>query len=159
MLDLSFINPFVMGAVQAFVVQGKLTVEIEKPFIKGKASMPSISISSQIPLVSNIFRGRLTLAFEEKVYTKIMSGMLGVEIREIAPENQDGASEFLNLTYGFAKMQLNPQGHNFNRALPVLRRGKDLQLDLGDVPTLVVPLKTDHGYAFVEFAVEAMERK
>lgn len=153
MLDLSFINPFILGAVDAIKVQSGITVEPGEPFLKGKVPMPPINITSQLGLASRQFRGAISLCFEEQVFLKIMSGMLGDKITEINSETQDGASEILNIIYGFAKTALNTKGFNFDLAIPTVVRGKDLQTSHGRFPTLVIPLKTDVGQLFIEITV------
>jgi chemotaxis protein CheX len=153
MLDLNFINPFILGAVDALKVQGGLTVEGGKPFLKGKEPMPPISIAAQLGLTSVQFKGAISLCFEEKVFLKMLSNMLGEEIKEITIENQDGASELLNMVYGFAKTALNPKGYTFDRAIPTVVRGKELSTSHGRLPTLVIPLRSDIGFVFIEITV------
>lgn len=153
MLDLNFINPFILGAVDAIRVQSGVLVEAGKPFLKGKQPMPPISITSQLGLASVQFKGAISLCFEEKVFLKILSSMISEEITEINYENQDGAAEILNIIYGFAKTALNAKGYSFEKAIPTVVRGKDLQTSHGRYPTLVIPLKTDVGYVFIEITV------
>lgn len=153
MLDLNFINPFILGAVDSLKVQGGLTVEGGKPFLKGKEPMPPLSIAAQLGLTSVQFKGAISLCFEEPVFLKMMSNMLGEEVKEITTENQDGASELLNMVYGFAKTALNPKGYTFERAIPTVVRGKELQTSHGRLPTLVIPLKSDIGFVFIEITV------
>lgn len=153
MLDLNFINPFILGAVDALKVQGGLSVEGGKPFLKGKEAMPPISIAAQLGLISNQFKGAISLCFEEKVFLRLLTNMLGEETSEINTENQDGASELLNMVYGFAKAALNPQGYNFERAIPTVVRGTNLQTSHGRLPTLVIPLRSEIGFIFIEITV------
>jgi chemotaxis protein CheX len=150
---LNFINPFILGAVDALKVQGGLTVEGGKPFLKGKDPMPPISIAAQLGLTSNQFKGAISLCFEERVFLKMLSNMMGEEITEITIENQDGASELLNMVYGFAKTALNPRGFTFERAIPTVVRGKELHTSHGGLPTLVIPLRSEIGFVFIEITV------
>jgi chemotaxis protein CheX len=156
MLDLNFINPFILGAVEALQVQGQLAVEGGKPFLKGKEPMPPISISSQLGLTSDNFKGAISLSFEEKVFLKLLSNMFGEEITEINSENQDGAAELLNMVYGFAKAALNTKGYTFERAIPTVVRGSDLQTSHGKLPSLVIPLRSEYGFVFVEISVHGL---
>lgn len=153
MLDLNFINPFIVGAVDAIKVQGGLIVTAGKPFLKGKEPMPPISIAAQLGLTSAQFKGAISLCFEEAVFLKMISNMLGEEVKVIDYDNQDGASEILNMVYGSAKSALNPKGFNFERAISTVVRGKDLQTSHGRLPTLVIPLKSDAGFVFIEITV------
>ena len=153
MLDLNFINPFILGAVDALKVQGGLNVEGGKPFMKGRESVPSISIAAQLGLTSVNFKGAVSLCFEEKVFLRVLTNMFGEEVKEINSENQDGAAEILNMVYGYAKSALNPKGYTFERAIPTVVRGHDLQTSHGKVPALVIPLRSEHGFVFIEISV------
>jgi len=156
-LDTNFINPFILGAVQALKVQGGLQVEGGKPFLKGKEPMPPISIAGQLGLTSTQFKGALTISFEEKVYLKMMSFMLGEEFTEITPDIQDGAAEILNIIYGSAKSQLNPKGYTFDRAIPTVVRGADLQTSHGRaIPSIIIPIRSEFGFAFIEISIDAI---
>ncbi len=154
MVDLNFINPFILGAVDALKVQGGLTVDAGKPFLKGKETMPPISIAAQLGLTSSQFKGAVSLCFEEKVFLKILSNMFGEEVTEINGDNQDGASEILNMVYGSAKTALNPRGYTFERAIPTVGRGMHLQPSHGRLPTLVIPLRCDVGFIYIEITVQ-----
>ncbi len=156
MLDLKFINPFILGAVESLKTQGGLTVEGGKPFLKGKETQPEISIAAQLGLTSSNFKGAMSLCFEEKVFLKMLSNMFGEEVKEITPENQDGAAEILNQVYGYAKTALNPAGYTFDRAIPTVVRGKDLQTSHGKLPTLVIPLRSEVGFIFIEISVHGL---
>lgn len=150
MLDINFINPFILGAVDALKVQGRLNLVAGKPFMKGKEPMPSIAIAGQLGLTSEKFQGAISICFEEQVFCKMVSNMLGEEIKEITPDNQDAAAEILNMVYGFAKSALNPKGYVFARAIPTVVSGQDLQTSSGKLPTTVIPLKADNGFVFIE---------
>jgi chemotaxis protein CheX len=153
MLDLNFINPFILGTVDAMKVQGGLTVQPGKPFLKGKEPMPAIMIAAQLGLTSSKFKGALSLCFEEKFFLKMVSNMLRETVSEINTDNQDAASEILNMVYGSAKTALNPRGFTFERAIPTVVRGKDLQTSHGRLPTLVIPLNSEFGSMFIELTV------
>lgn len=153
MVDLNFVNPFILGAVDAMKIQGGLVVESGKPFLKGKEPMPVVSIAAQLGLASPHFKGAISMCFEEQVFLKMLGNMLGETISEINNENQDGASEILNMVYGSAKTALNPLGYSFERAIPTVVRGKDLQTSHGRLPTLVIPLKSELGFVFIEITV------
>lgn len=155
MIDTTFINPFILGAVEALKVQGGLKVEGGKPFLKGKEPMPAISIAGQLGLTSDKFKGAVSVCFEEKVYLKMMSNMLGEELTEITADIQDGAAEILNMIYGAAKSQLNPKGYTFDRAIPTVVRGGALQTSHGKtIPTIVIPIRCDEGFVFIEISVD-----
>lgn len=154
MVDLNFINPFILGAVDALKVQGGLMVEAGKPFLKGKESTRPISIAAQIGLTSAQFKGAITLCFEERVFLQVLSNMFGEVVTEINDENQDAASEILNMIYGASKTALNPRGFTFESAIPTVVRGEGIQTSHGRLPTLVIPLRSDFGFIFIEITIQ-----
>lgn len=155
MLDLNFVNPFILSAVEVLQIQCQLKVEGMKPFLKGREQTPPTPIAGVIGLTSDQFKGAISLKFEEKVYLKLMSNMLGDTYTEITNEIQDGAAELLNMVYGSAKTQLNSKGYSLQRALPTVVRGIDLQTSVsGSAPTIVIPLKSEFGFIFIEISVD-----
>jgi chemotaxis protein CheX len=155
-VDLNFISPFVVAAVDALKVQGGSDVEAEKPFLKGTNPIPPLVISAQMGITSSQFKGAITISFEEKVFLKIVSHMFSEQVTAIDDENQDAAAELLNMIYGAAKTALNPQGWAFERAIPVVVRGSSLHTSHGRLPSLVIPLRAAEGYIFIEIAVQQL---
>jgi chemotaxis protein CheX len=155
-LDLNFINPFILASVEVLKVQAQLHVEGGKPFIKGKEKLPEIGIAGVIGVTSDQFRGAISILFEPKAYLKVISNMLGENITEMSPEIQDGAAELLNMIYGKAKTSLNTKGYALHQAIPTVIAGDNLTTHhQASGPALVVPLRTDGGFIFVEISVEA----
>lgn len=155
MLDLNFVNPFILAAVEVLQIQCGVKVEGGKPFLKGREPTPPTPIAGVIGLTSDQFKGAISLKFEEKVYLHVMTNMLGEECTQITNENQDGAAELLNMVYGSAKTQLNAKGYSLQRALPTVVRGSDLQTSVtGATPTIVIPLKADQGFILIEISVD-----
>jgi chemotaxis protein CheX len=155
MLDTNFINPFITSAIEALKVQGGLVVEAGKPFVKGKEPMPTISIAGQLGLTSTQFRGAIHVSFEEKVFLKMMSNMIGEELKEITVEIQDGAAEMVNIIYGTAKTQLNSRGYDLQRAIPIVIAGDNLKFSVSRAhPAIVIPLRSPEGFVFIEITVD-----
>lgn len=154
MLDTDFLNPFIKGAAEALKVQGGLAVIGEAPFVKGKKPMNAISVAGQIGLTSSTFKGVICLCFEGAPFLKMVSYMFGEDVKEINGENQDAAAELLNIVYGAAKTAWNVKGYKFEMAIPTVVRGKDLQVSQGNMPVLVVPLKSEFGYIYIEIAIK-----
>jgi chemotaxis protein CheX len=142
MVDLNIVNPFITAAVETLKVQGGLPVEAGKPFIKGRVAQPSFAIAGTIGVVSDQFKGVVTICFEEPFYLKMMSNMLGEELTVLNDEIQDGAAEILNIIYGTAKATINSKGYNLQKAIPSVMRGTDLHTaQPGSVPTIVIPIR------------------
>lgn len=150
---MSFISPFVKGAIDALQVQGGLKLKGESPFWKGKGDVRPISIVSQLGLASEKFRGVISLSFEEATFLGMLSNMFDEKVDAITDENQDGAAEMLNMVYGAAKVVLNSQGHTFEKAIPTVIRGTNLQTSHGKPKAIVIPLLSQFGYVYIEIAI------
>ena len=120
MLDLNFINPFILAAVEVLQIQCQIKLEGGKPFLKGKEAQPAFAIASVIGLTSEHFKGAISLNFQEDFYLALLSNMLGEKVTEINNDTQDGAAELLNMIYGSAKTQLNTKGYTLQRAIPTV---------------------------------------
>ena len=154
-LNLDFINPFIIGAVDALQVQAGLRVEGGKPFIKGKKSQPQFVVAGVLGIVSNEFKGAIGLFFEKQAFIKMIENMLGESIETISDEYADAAAEILNITYGSAKTKLNAMGHDLKRALPTVMKGSDLSVHhSSQAPTIVIPLLSEFGQIHIEISVD-----
>ena len=154
-LDLQFINPFILGAVQALQVQGGLKMEGGKPFLKGKQPQPRFIVAGVLGLTSNKFRGALTLWFEEAPFLKMLEFMLGEKIEAATSEYADAAAEVLNITYGAAKTKLNETGYQLERALPTVLFGNDFTARHSSLaPIIVIPLICEFGQVHIEISVD-----
>ena len=154
MLDLNFVNPFILGAVEVLQVQCQIKLEGGKPFLKGKEVQPAFAISSTIGVISDKFKGAISLNFQESFYLSLLSNMLGEPITEINNETQDGAAELLNMIYGSAKTQLNAKGYSLQKALPTVSRGQGIITSHGNKPVIVVPMRSDFGQMHLEISVD-----
>lgn len=156
MLDLNFVNPFILGAVEVLQVQGGIRLEGGKPFLKGREPQPHFAIAGVIGLTSDQFKGVISLNYEESLYLAMMSHMLGEKLTEITDELQDGAAEILNMVYGAAKTQLNSKGYSLQKAIPTVIRGSDIKTHHGahNAPTIVVPMRASVGQLHLEISVD-----
>ena len=83
-----------------------------------------------------------------------MSKMHGEEYTTINGENADGASEFTNMIFGYAKIILNEQGYGIKTALPSLIVGKSHRFPASKKEiVVVVPFESELGGFFVEICL------
>lgn len=157
-LDVSFINPFIEGAIKTLDVQCQVPVTIDKPLLKTKETkLPVIDILGIIGITSKAFKGNISICFPEKVFLFIMSKMLFEDYKEITKDLEDGAGEILNMIFGHAKRVLNENGHSFEKAIPAIVRAKDLSLShLNHQDSIVLPFKSDAGEFYMEINMNKM---
>lgn len=154
-LDVSFINPFIEGAVKTLDIQCQVAVTIDKPLLKTKEmKLPNIDILGVIGITSKAFNGNISICFPEKVFLFIMSKMLSEDYKEITKDLEDGAGEILNMIFGHAKRVLNENGHSFEKAIPAIVRAKDLSVShLNDQGSIILPFKSEAGEFYMEISM------
>ncbi len=157
-LDVKFFKPFVDGTQNTLKVQCNLESSHDKPFIKGTRDQPIFDIAGVIGITSTTFNGSITICFPKNVYLKIIGNMLGETFTEITPDLRDGAAELLNIIFGSAKVVLNQQGYNIQKALPSVISGHDLQTSTGNGrnKVMVLPFKTSEGEFHIEILTDSI---
>lgn len=158
LFDAQFFKPFIDGTVKTIGVQCHLEASPQKPFFKDKPGSPTqetIEIAGVIGIVSEAFTGNITLSFTSGTFLAIMGNMLGEKYTEITKDLEDGAAELLNIIFGQAKITLNNQGYNIEKAIPTVVRGTGIRtLNMSKTPTLVLPFTTPSGPFYVEICSE-----
>jgi len=154
-LDISFINPFIDGAIETLKIQCSFEAKAGKPFLKGKGPEIKTDIAAVIGLTSATFNGTVALCFSESLFLIMMEKMLGEKNTSITKELEDGASELLNIIFGQAKKVLNEKGYKIEKAIPTIVRGSNLSVKhLSSNPTLVLPFETEFGIFHMEITTQ-----
>lgn len=144
-LDIKFINPFLQATVKTFEVQCQVKMTPGKPYIK-KNSIPQIAIAGVLSLASKGYTGSVVICFPEKVFLKVYESMFGETHPKINKEVQDAASELLNIIYGMAKIELNQNGFDFQKALPTVLVAEQLEIrQSGLSPAMIIPFQSSAG--------------
>jgi chemotaxis protein CheX len=154
-LDVTFVNPFIEGAVKTLSIQCQVTVTIDKPVLKTNSlKLPQIDILGIIGITSKAFSGNIVICFPQKVFLFIMSQMLGETYTEITKDLEDGAGEILNMIFGHAKTVLNENGHSFERAIPAIMRAPNISVThLNERDAIILPFKCDGGDFYMEISM------
>lgn len=154
MIDTNFVNPFLAAALNVLKVQASVSAEPGKVALKKAGEPLKGDVSGVIGIVSESFKGSVVISFPENTFLKVMSGMLGEDIKELNQEILDGAAEITNMIFGQAKVVLNERGYGIQMALPQVISGKGHSLSsLAKGPTFVVPFKSTAGDFFVEISL------
>jgi chemotaxis protein CheX len=155
-LDVSFINPFIEGTLHVLNVQCSSVATPQKLELKSKFSAKNpIEIAGIIGINSKSFKGVISLCFPAIVFLELMSKMLGEEYHEINDELKDGAGELTNMIFGHAKKILNENGHTFDKALPTVAYGKDLNIvTKSSGESVVLPFLISGNIFYMEILIE-----
>jgi len=151
-MDVRFINPFLNGTVQVLKTMAFVEPKAGKPFLK-KDSLARGDISGIIGL-TGAARGSLALSFSESCILKIVSNMLGEEIKTLNGDIKDAVGEITNMVSGAARKELETLGFNITAAIPTVVAGKDHSIShvLGG-PSIIIPFETPQGPFVVDICI------
>jgi len=152
-MDVRFINPFLEGTVNVLKTMAFLEPRAGKPYVK-KDSLARGDISGIIGLTGKV-RGSLALSFTQPCILKIVSNMLGEEIKEINGDIKDAVGELTNMVSGVARKKLEGMGLVISAAIPTVVSGKDHSIVhvLGG-PSIIIPFEIDEGTFVVDVCLK-----
>ncbi len=154
-VDVKFFKPFIDGTISTLKTQCKLEATPGKPALKKDAPTIPYDIAAVIGLTSSAFTGSITLGFPKAVFLTLMNNMLGESFTDISKDLEDGAAELLNIIFGQAKVVLNAQGYDIQKAIPSIVRGDNLSTTtLTHGPVIFLPFTITNGTFFIEFSIE-----
>jgi chemotaxis protein CheX len=158
-LDVAVINPFVEATVKMLAMQAQTKSSPCKPYlvdVNDKSHSHAFGIAGVISLITDDFKGSITLAFPENVFLKIYENMFGEKHTKITPELEDAAGEMVNIIYGTAKTELNAKlGLNLKPALPTILSGDKIRIrQRTNEKLIILPFETDAGLFQIEIAIE-----
>ena len=137
-MDVNFVNPIIGAVIETLKTQCSIEVKPEKAFLKNKNTHLEFDVAAAINLKSTSFNGSICLCLTEKMFLKIMQGLLGEEFHEVSEDLMDGIAEVLNITFGVAKRDLNKKNYQLEQAIPQVVKGKAVQKLLNDTRVGIV---------------------
>jgi chemotaxis protein CheX len=150
-MDVSFINPFVKATVETFSTMLSIKLQTGNPLLKQNAKH-SYDISGVIGL-SGEAQGVISLSFPKILSLKIVSSLLGEDIKVVGPELTDGIGEITNIVAGYAKQFLTQ--YKLSISLPNVVIGSNHRIEIqSGIPTIVVPFDCSIGNFAMEVALK-----
>lgn len=146
-MDVSYVNPFIKATLETFKTMLNLELKTGTPGLKSEA-LHSYDVSGVIGL-SGEAQGIISISFPKILALKIVSILLGEEIKIVGPELTDGIGEIANIIAGHAKQYLTQYKLSISLPNVVVGSGHRIEVQTG-VMTIVVPLICNLG----EFAME-----
>ncbi len=146
-MDVSYVNPFIKATVETFKTMLNLDLSTGTPMLK-KDAKHSYDISGVIGL-SGEAQGIISISFPKVLALKIVSALLGEEIKIVGPELTDGIGEIANIIAGNTKQYLTQFKLSISLPNVVIGSGHRIEVQTG-VPAIIIPLKCKLG----EFAME-----
>lgn len=151
-MDVRFINPFLEGTISVLKMMASVEPRPGKPYLK-RDNLARGDVSGIIGLTGSV-TGSLALSFSESSILRIVSNMVGEEIKEINGDIQDAVGEITNMVSGVARKKLESLGLNISAAIPTVVAGKDHSIAhvLGGA-SVVIPFETDAGPFVVDVCI------
>ncbi|MBN1981770.1 MAG: chemotaxis protein CheX [Chitinivibrionales bacterium] len=146
-MDVSYVNPFIQATVETFKTMLNIEVSMGVPILRNDAKH-SYDVSGVIGLTGEA-QGVISISFPKPLALRVVSKLLGEEIKIIGTELTDGVGEIANIVAGHAKQYLTKYKLSISLPNVVIGTGHRIEVQTG-VPTIIVPLKCDLG----EFAME-----
>lgn len=155
-VDVEFINPFLLATRKVLETQAQLPLTPGKPYLRKPSERIPMEIAGVISLTCTEFTGSITICFRAEVFLRIYEKMVGEKHEEIGPEIEDAAGELLNIIFGQAKTVLNDvKGYTLEKALPTILVGDRLKLHhQSRNPAIVLPFESEAGAFHLEILVD-----
>ncbi len=152
-MDVRFINPFLEGTMSVLRTMAFIEPRPGKPYLK-KNNVAQGDISGIIGLTGDV-RGSLALSFSEHCIMKIVSNMLGEEIKSMNGDIKDAVGEITNMVSGVARKKLEGMDLTISAAIPTVVSGKNHSiLHVLGGPSIIIPFETDHGPFVVDVCLK-----
>ncbi len=148
-MNVKFINPFLEGTISVLKTMAFVEPRSGKPYLKVDSAAKG-DVSGIIGLTGSA-AGSLALSFSEGAILKIVSNMLGEDIKSINNDIKDAVGEITNMISGVARKNLEAEGFYIQAAIPTVVAGKGHSIThvMGG-PSLIIPFDIDEGTFVVD---------
>jgi chemotaxis protein CheX len=152
-MNVEFINPFLTATIEVIKTMAFTDTKPGKPFVK-KDKIAKGDVSGIIGITGPT-NGSMSLSFSKPCILKIVSSMLGEEIKEINEDIADAVGELTNMISGSARNKLGEKGFSFKISIPMIVTGNGHQIKHQcRAPVIAIPFTTDNGPFLVEVSFE-----
>ncbi len=152
-MDVRYVNPFLEGTISVLKTMAFIEPRPGKPYVK-QNSFAQGDISGIIGLTGAV-KGSLALSFSERCIVKIVSNMLGEDIKSMNGDIKDAVGEITNMVSGVARKKLEEMDLTISAAIPTVVAGKSHSiLHVLGGPSLIIPFETDHGPFVVDVCLK-----
>ena len=158
MFDPKFIDPFAQATKVTLETQIGFPTELLKPYVKApQIKLQDVDIAGLINLTSPHFKGVIAVCFSTATFLNIYEKMLGERHKEITNDVKDAAGEIINIIFGQAKQTIAQKfGISLGMVIPTVLVGSNMEVVFkSDLPTIILPFKTDGGEFHLEIIVDS----
>jgi chemotaxis protein CheX len=150
-MDVAIINPFITATVDTFKAMLSMDLQTGKPSLKNDAKH-TYDVSGVIGL-SGDAQGVISISFPKVCALKVVSALIGMDLKIIGPDLTDGVGELANIVAGNAKQYLTQYKLSISLPNVVIGTGHRIAVPSG-VPTIIVPLSSKLGDFAMEVALK-----
>lgn len=155
-MDVRFINPFLEATIDVLKTMAFVEPRPGKPYLK-KDDLARGDVSGIIGF-TGAANGSMALSFSEGCILKIVSNMLGEEIKEINGDIKDAVGEITNMVSGVARKKLESLGLNISASIPTVVSGKGHSVShIMGGPSIIIPFGTEQGPFVVDVCMGEMK--
>ena len=151
-MDVNFINPFLDATIHVLKTMAFIEPVPGTPYLK-KDNLARGDVSGIIGFTGAAI-GSMALSFSEGCILKIVSNMLGEEIKEVNGEIEDAVGEITNMVSGVARKNLESLGLSISAAIPSVISGKGHSVShIMSGPCIIIPFETEQGPFVVDVCI------
>ena len=151
-MDVRFINPFLEATIDVLKTMAFVEPRPGKPYLK-KDDLAKGDVSGIIGF-TGAATGSMALSFSEGCILKIVSNMLGEEIKEINGDIKDAVGEITNMVSGAARKKVESLGLSISAAIPTVVAGKGHSVShIMGGPSIIIPFEIDQGSFVVDVCI------
>lgn len=155
-MDVRFINPFLEATIDVLKTMAFVEPRPGKPYLK-KDDLAKGDVSGIIGFTGPA-TGSMALSFSEGCILKIVSNMLGEEIKGINGDIKDAVGEITNMVSGAARKNLESLGLSISAAIPTVIAGKGHSVShIMGGPSIIIPFETEQGPFVVDVCIGEMK--
>ncbi len=127
-VDVRVVNPILKGVQEVVKSMAGIELVPGTPHIKQTGDI-SGDISGSVGVVSPVFRGNISLSFDEQSFLKLVSRVFRMDFKEINEENKDYIGDLLGAIFASAKKDISALGFDLQAAVPSIVTGKNHCVD------------------------------
>jgi len=152
-MNIDVINAFVDRSIHVLKVMAFIDATAGKPLLKkDKLAMGDVS---GIIAFSGSMTGSLALSFSEACIFKIVSNMIGEDVRTINQLVLDAAGELTNMISGDARKRMQSKGLIVTAGIPSVVSGKNHEIiHTLEGPSIIIPFNTTFGSYVADFNIQ-----
>jgi chemotaxis protein CheX len=150
-MNVTYVNPFITSTIHMFKTMLNTDVKPGAARVKTEP-FPTYDVSGIIGL-SGDAQGSIALSFPKVLALKVVSLLLGQDVKVVGDELTDGIGELTNIVAGNAKQGLT--NYKLSISLPNVVIGKNHVLrSPSGLPTIIVPFSSTLGNFAMEVSLK-----